>query len=134
MLAPDRTDRESGIGAWLIANTDRLALSVVTLAEISRGVSMLEVKGATAKAARYRLWLDLMAARFADRIVAVDATIALLAGEFDGRALGAAFQLGLADALIAATALIRGCPVLTLNVRHFEALNVEVLDAGQIFT
>jgi len=90
--------------------------SVISVAEIIAGMRP-EESGTTA---------DLL-----NGLVICDVTgpIAELAGRFKGRAKGR--QLGVADCLIAATAVMEGASVATGNVRDYPMPEVTVLAAPQ---
>lgn len=65
---------------------------------------------------------------FDDRTLFVDTAIAALAGEIEDSAIARGRSPGLADVLIAATALVHDLTVLTSNTRHFEVLGVAHFD------
>ncbi len=74
-------------------------------------------------------WLeDSLLRGFADRILAVDAVTADLCGRLIAEATSQGHTPALGDALIAATARVRGLKLATLNKRHFRTLGVELVD------
>lgn len=91
-----------------------VAISVVTVAELHVGVC----EGAERQA------LDTMLATF--RILPLDAETARQGGLLR-RDYGKSHGVGLNDALIAATALFHGLPLVTLNTRHDPMLGSEQL-------
>ena len=100
-------------------------ISVVTISEMSLGAHSLRVRP------RRRTLLDQLAQteqRFAGRTLDVDADIARLCGQIRGERRRVGIQIGLADGLIAATALHHGMAVMTRNVRHFAPTGVEVVN------
>ena len=97
-------------------------LSVVTLAEIARGIALKRRKNATA-AAHLAQWLERLRRDHAARIVPIDDEIALEWGR-----LAAERPRGAADAAIAATARVRGLTLVTRNVRDFADAGVVVVD------
>ena len=100
-------------------------LSVVTIAEIRRGVAFLDGVDSTRKASMLDAWATGLANLFADRIIIpLDQAIAERAGNIFGRVEARGHQPGLADACIAATADLRGLTVITRNVRHFRLFDV----------
>lgn len=120
--SPDR-----GLIAFLDAvDEDRVFLSVVTLAEVRRGVDLLpEGK----KRRRLEEWLghDLRE-RFDARILDVDAAVADHWGRLCARASRAGRAAPAMDGLIAATASAHGLVVVTRNVGDFAPFGIEILN------
>ena len=108
-------------------HTDDLYLSAVTIAEITAGIAKLQTTGKASRADALQVWLDGIAAHYADRVLPIDIAVARVAGIPSERARSAGHAPGMADLLIAATAECRGDGLLTVNVRHFEPLNLSVL-------
>jgi len=105
-------------------NEDTLFLSVVTLAELRRGVARMPD-------GRRRLALDTwletdLTQRFDGRILGIDTEVA----DAWGRIMAAAEQSGrtpgVMDVWIAATATVRGLTLATRDVRDFAPLGVRV--------
>ena len=118
-----RRDRQPGVAQWLEAQrTVDLHLSVVTIGEIERGISLQCQRNPTF-AADLAGWLDRVLGWYGDRILAVDLPVARRWGQ-----LSATLGHGGADLLIAATALERGLTVVTRNVSDFEPTGVPVLN------
>lgn len=122
-----RPKPEPEVIQWLDDADDlRLFLSVVSLGEIFKGITVLP-EGKRRQQLQQRVdetlrpWFD-------GRILPVSESVAerwgLLAGEcqLTGR------PLNVADGLIAATALEHGLTVVTRNVKDFSNLGVSVLD------
>ncbi len=65
---------------------------------------------------------------YAGRVLPVDVTTARRIGPLADHAVGQGHAPGLADVVIAATALNRGLVVLTQNLRHFTPLGVSAQD------
>ena len=86
-----------------------LFLSAITIAELYAGVR----EGAE------REHLDAFVSAF--EIIPLDTDIAVLGGLYR-RQYGRSYGTGLTDALIAATAALRGFPLVTLNHKHFPML------------
>ena len=112
-IQPDGT-----VAQWLrrqdIATT---YLSVVTIAEISRGVT---VAPDPIRRERLRAWFVEIKAAYDERILSVDAQIAELCGEIEGRCRLAGRPAEPFDALIAATAEQHDLTIVTRNVSDFE--------------
>ncbi len=112
---------------WLSdVDEDDVFLSVVTLAELRRGVDPLP-------AGRRRQQLDRwlredLADRFHGRILAIDVLVGDAWGRLMARASRAGRTVGSVDGFIAATAEAHGLTLVTRNVRDFERLGVELLN------
>ena len=108
--------------AWVEAVRDReLFLSALTVGELQAGAELTR-KQDPQKAVAIEAWIDQLAAVY--EVIPMDATMfrewaRLMAGKSD--------QL-LEDAMIAATARVRGLVVVTRNVRDFAMFRVEVLN------
>jgi hypothetical protein len=108
------------------ADEDRLLLSVVTLAELRRGVA-LKAEGAAKR--KLQAWLtNDLAERFAGRIVDIDRQIADCWGELMASAKRRGLALHVMDGFLAATAVARQLTLVTRNVRDFESFDVPVFD------
>jgi toxin FitB len=113
---------------WLDLQSDRLFLSVVTIAELTDGVARLRRQGATRKATSLDDWLGLVLHLYEDRVLPLDIKAARTTGQFSDLARGRGHAPGFADLAIAGTASTCELVLLTRNVRHFEFLPVEVVD------
>lgn len=107
-----------GVIRWLEAtDEDRLFLSVATLSELRYGVDRLP---AGTRKRRLNEWLaQHLPSRFEGRIVPVDAAVADAWGAVRARTEAAGRNTSAMDALIAATAQVRGFAVVTRNVADF---------------
>lgn len=110
-----------------IADAD-LFLSVLTVGEIAKGISLLP---SSKKKRSLTTWLNGLEARFADRILGVDIETARLWGELTARAQAKGNIIPAVDGLLAATALRHGLHVMTRNTPHFEASGALVIDPWQ---
>ncbi|MFY7961739.1 MAG: type II toxin-antitoxin system VapC family toxin [Elsteraceae bacterium] len=133
-LAPSKRETSAGLLNWLerIDGEGRAFLSVVTVLEIEKGVSLLEHKGAAAKASELRRWLAGLVAGFDDKILPLDPDSAALAGQLEAKAIHAGHNPGMADAAIAGIAKARGLIVVTRNARHFLPFEIAVLTPDDI--
>ena len=114
--------------AWVERNSDRLYLSVVTIAEIEDGIAKAEREEASWKATRLAQWLETVLHLYSARILVLDVRVAQLVGQLSDVARGRGQAPGFADLVIAATARSRGYVVLTRNLRHFTTLDVPAHD------
>ena len=103
-----------------------LFVSAITLQELEIGILLAERKDAP-KAAILRTWMNLhVLPAFAERILPVDTAVALRSA-----LLHIPEPRPVRDALIAATALVHGMPVVTRNVSDFEPTGVVVINPWQ---
>jgi predicted nucleic acid-binding protein len=119
---PDRRVLE-----WLDRlDEDRAFISVVSLAEIRRGVALMD-KGRRRDGLTQWLARDLPE-RFAGRILAVDEKTAFAWGDLMAEAQRRGIGLASMDGLLAAAALAHGLTLVTRNIRDFQDLSVPLFD------
>jgi toxin FitB len=123
-VAPTKAVADPEASEWIRRNGGAIFLSVVTVAELQRGVALLAGKGATKKSAALAEWQQELETTFGDRILPIDNGTARRAGDLLGAAEARGQKPGLPDALIAATADLQGLTVVTWNQGHFSALGV----------
>ena len=99
--------------AYLRARSEPILISAITVAELYDGVREGEERRGVEQ------FLALL------EIIPVDAEIARKGGLYR-RDYGPSHGIGLADALIAATAELHQAKLVTLNARHFPMMEVEV--------
>ncbi len=105
---------------------DRVFLSVASVAEIRRGIELLDTGR---RRDQLETWLaDELLSRFESRIIDLDLAVANAWGQLMARAQKAGVGLSSMDAFFAATALARGLTLVTRNVGDFERLGVELLN------
>jgi toxin FitB len=109
---------DGGVAAFLAGqDEDSLFLSVVTLAELRRGVQRLP-EGR--RQSRLDAWLrDELPARFADRVLGIDAAIADAWGRIIVRRERAGRPMGAMDGWIAAIATVHDLGLVTRNEVDF---------------
>ena len=126
--APTKAQPNPDLAAWMDRNSDRLFLSVITIAEVEDGIAKARREGAVRKADRLAAWSETVMHLYGDRILPVDLAVARVLGVLSDQARAAGLAPGFADLAIAATARCRNCTVLTRNVRHFISAGVQVHD------
>jgi len=127
-LAPQRAALASGVATWFAERTDALFLPAIAIAEIEASIAKLSRTGATRRAGEIKAWFERILRFYADRVLPFDLAAARIAGELSDAARAVGRHPGFADVAIAAIAKSRGLVVLTLNLRHFEPLGVDVFD------
>ncbi|MCD2174328.1 type II toxin-antitoxin system VapC family toxin [Rhizobium sp. C4] len=124
---PMRARPNSRALLWLHElDEDRAFMSVVTLAEIRRGVPLLD-PGRRWQALSDWLEHDLPE-RFEGRLLQIDAAIALAWGDVMAGAKRAGRGLSSMDGLLAATALAHDLTLATRNIKDFEGLGIRLID------
>lgn len=108
-----------------LADTPDLLLSVIVFHELEFGIHCVADMRRRAKLQSFSLALH---QQFAGRIVDVDTAIAQTAGRLRAFEKGLGRILAEFDALIAATAMVKGATLVTRNVRDFEMLSLPLLD------
>lgn len=104
--------------AYLAIPESDLYISVVTLGEIIKGISLLkdgDRKGTLEQ------WVQGLEQYYWEHILPVDRDVAHIWGEITARAQLNGHTLGACDGLIAATALAHGLHIMTRNVRDFKS-------------
>jgi len=112
---------------WLESvDEDRLFLSVITLAEIQRGISLLD---SGKKRDALLAWFnhDLLL-RFEGRILSVNQGVALKWGVLMSEVKRAGRAMTALDGLIAATALQENAVLVTRNLKDFAPLGIRLLN------
>jgi toxin FitB len=97
-------------------------LSVITLGEIMKGIA-LKLRADARAAAALTVWLEQLRRDHSDRILPITDRVALEWGR-----LGAARSRGMADGLIAATAVVHTKIIVTRNVLDFSDTQIPVID------
>ena len=115
--------------AWLdTIDEDRAFISVASIAELRRGIALLEDgRRRTALAA----WLaSHLPERFAERILPIGLAIAERWGDLMAQSRRSGIALSVMDGFFAATALTNGRTLVTRNVKDFAACVVPLLNPG----
>jgi predicted nucleic acid-binding protein len=122
-----RLRSEPKVEAWLdAADDEQLFLSVVTLGEILKGLTILPDGK---RRDQIENWLEnTLRPWFEGRVLPVDVAIAERWGMLAGQCHLKGMPLNMTDGLIAATALEHDLTVVTRNVKDFKGLGVQVLN------
>lgn len=105
---------------------DRIYLSVLTLGELRKGILRLDD---SRKAHRLQTWLDTdVRARFQNRILPIDAEVALEWGKLVAEAESAGHPRPAIDALLAATAITHHLTLVTRNTADVPFTRAEVFN------
>jgi predicted nucleic acid-binding protein len=112
---------------WLHGlDEDRTFISAVSLAEIRRGVALMD---SGRKRDALAIWLEQdLPQRFAGRILPVDESVAIGWGDLMAEAKRRGRGLASMDGLIAATAIAHDLTLATRNVRDFDGLVPRLFD------
>jgi hypothetical protein len=119
---PDRN-----VISWLAdVDEDRVFISVMSFAEIRRGLELLP---AGRRRERLAAWLaEELPARFEERILNIDQHVAETWGVVMVRGQKLGLTLGSMDAFFAATTEAHGLTLVTRYVKDFQALGISLLD------
>lgn len=118
---------EPRVLAWLdTLDEDRTYISVASIAELRRGVALLE-DGRRRTALATWLAHDLPE-RFAERILPIDQAIAERWGDLMAQSRKSGVALSVTDGFFAATALANNLTLVTRNVRDFATFGVPLLN------
>lgn len=101
------------------------AISAVTLHELRFGAA--RVRDA-ARRAKLTKWVDDVAARFAARVIAIDAQIAEAAGALRAQSQLRGRPMEAMDALVAACAAETSAVLVTRNISDFAAIGISVFN------
>jgi predicted nucleic acid-binding protein len=125
-----RPQPDRNVISWLAElDEDRVFISVISFAEIRRGVEMLP---AGRRRERLGAWLaEELPARFEERILDIDPRVAETWGVVMARGQKIGLTLGSMDAFVAATAEAHGLTLATRNVKDFQNLGISLLDPWQ---
>ena len=107
---------------------EQLFLSVLTVGEIAKGISLL---AAGKKRTELTSWLVGLESQFFERVLPIDVETGRMWGELTARAQKKGQAIAAVDGLIAATALRHGLQVMTRNEGDFKATGVRVINPWQ---
>jgi predicted nucleic acid-binding protein len=112
--------------AWLeAADPESLYLSVLAIGELERGIERL---ASGRRKRELRTWLEHVRRAAGERVLAVDEAVAVEWGRMIVRAEKRGESIPVVDALIGATAAVRGLVVVTRNRSDIGRTGVAILD------
>lgn len=117
---------EPRVLTWLRANEGLLYVSVLTLGEIRKGITLLPVG---TKRIGLERWLVVdLPSQFSNRLLPITAEIAELWGVMAAEARLNGVGLAIVDGLIAATAKFHDLALATRNVKDFRSSGISVVN------
>jgi predicted nucleic acid-binding protein len=128
LISQPRKITPNRFAAHWLANVkeEETFISVVTLQEIQTGIYLLP---SGKKRSFLKSWFEReVLIAFAARTLPVTSAIALESGRVIAAAKLAGHMADVGDAFIAATAIVHGLQMATLNRKHFLRLGVKLLD------
>ena len=121
-----KSTRESAVVEFLASlPTEQTFISAITVGEIEYGLRRLP-QGR--RKTELESVMNEIIAEFAPRILPIDTQTARIWGEITASARQRGFNLDIADAQIAATAIHHGLHVVTRNVKDFEPTGVLIVN------
>jgi toxin FitB len=133
-LAPGRGEKPDlppSLLAWLRANEERLFLSAVTALELEAGLIKLGRMEPGTRQEQLARWFAAILTFYGERILAFDLRVVRVASALTDRGKAKGKYPGLADVMIAATAVVHGLTLVSSNLKHFEPLGIETFDPFQ---
>jgi predicted nucleic acid-binding protein len=119
------------VSAWLKSQRDEIQfVSVVTIGELRRGTTLLAPGSRRTQLEHFiegviPLW-------FGGRVLPVTQAIAERWGVFDGQRQAAGRPLGVADGMIAATAIEHDLTLVTRNTKDYEGLGIALFNPWEL--
>ena len=112
---------------WLNSiNEEDIYLSVLTIAEIQKGISKLPP---SEKKQNLQNWLNTdLQQRFYGKIIEINNEIALCRGKIQGAAEQNGEKMSVIDSLIASTGITFGCVIVTRNVKDIKASGCDFIN------
>lgn len=116
---------DADVVSWMTREADSATICTVVVEELQRGASMMP-EGRRRSAIQAAI--DAVIERYGDGIVPLDTEIARETGRMLADVSRAGYETSVEDAVIAATAKVRGLTVATRNVRHIALYGVDTLN------
>lgn len=106
-------------------NDEDLYLSVITIGEIKKGISLLPD---SRRQRDLTAWFYKIEVDYKDRILAIDSETGIIWGEITANLQKKGLIIGTADGLIAATALRHGLHLMTRNLKDFQETGILLIN------
>lgn len=121
---------EPRLEAWLGAQAERnLFISALTVGEVNKGIARLPV---SQKRTKLQMWFDAeLMGRFGDRTYSIDSETANIWGKLVAASEAKGRPISTIDGLIAATARVQGCVLVTRNTSDMPLSPEEMLNPWQ---
>jgi toxin FitB len=126
LLDARRQGPASAMAEWMERNGSYLYLSAMTVAKMEAGILKLRRENKTQRAEELTVLLERILSDFGDRILPMDALVALTVTRLAEQASPSVVEL--ADLITGATAKRHGLTVLTANIKHFGGLGISVVN------
>jgi toxin FitB len=124
---PAKPNPEPRVVAWMRSQSTRdISISVLTLGEIAKGVSLL-ANGSRRKQVEAWLTLDLPR-QFAGRVLHVDPDVAIVWGRLSAEGRRSGRELPVIDGLLLATANVHDLTLVTRNENDCRDRGVSILN------
>ncbi len=104
---------------------ENLYLSVITLGEIGKGITLLPDSH---RKQELSVWLAHIEREYSERLLPINAETTAVWGKITAKAQQNGFVIHASDGLIAATALQHGLHLMTRNVKDFEPAHVMLIN------
>jgi len=105
--------------------SENLFMSVITIGEITKGISLLKE---SKRKRNLNLWLENLENDYKDNIVFINTETARIWGELTAKAQRSGKVLPNSDGLIAASALQHGLHLITRNIKDFESTGAMLIN------
>lgn len=105
---------------------ERLFVSVITIAELYRGLALMAA--GRRRAALERWIIELLPERFGDRLLPVTLPTAALWGDVMARSRTEGLNISVMDGFLAATAMAHDLAIATRNTKPFAGLGITIVN------
>ncbi len=111
---------------WLRENESSLCISVITVAEIRRGIERLPEK--SGRREKLQQWLSAVCDSMRGNVLGLNRSVAHVWGQMQARLDRSGLKLAAFDGLLAATAVRHDLTLVTRNVADFKNAPVKILN------
>jgi predicted nucleic acid-binding protein len=121
---------DKNVTHWIKSEySESLFISVITVGEIRKGLSIIPSSGKKEKLSN---WLNTLLEEYSERILTIDLTVAENWGEILGKAQKSGKIMPSIDSLIAAIAYTNNMTLVTRNENDFQGANVPILNPWKL--